>query len=77
MVTTIQVSGDLLERLKQMKISGAESYENVIWDLVEDRMELSKESKEAIESYEKDISNGTLRTYPHEEVKKSLGLCMN
>ena len=77
MVTTIQVSGDLLKKLKELKIGAMESYENVIGDLVEDRMELSEETKNAIESYEKDIREGTLETFSHEEVKRSLGLCTN
>lgn len=77
MVTTIQVSGDLLEKLKGLKISAMESYENVIWNLVEDSMELSKETKEAIEAYESDVREGMLETFSHEEVKRSLGICTN
>ena len=40
MVTTIQISEDLLAQLKARKMSNKESYENVIWDLWEDSMEL-------------------------------------
>ena len=49
MVTTIQVSEDLLEHLKKMKIHEKESYEDIILDLIEDRLELSEETKKEIE----------------------------
>lgn len=77
MATTIQISNSLLEQLKQMKIHEKESYEEIIWDMVEDRMELSKETKRAIEEYENDVREGTLKTISHEELKRSLGLCTN
>jgi predicted CopG family antitoxin len=73
MVTTIQVSGDLLKRLKELKISGMESYESVIWDLVEDRAELSDETKEAIASYEKDVADGNWENFVNfDAVKKGI-----
>jgi predicted transcriptional regulator len=49
-----------------------ESYEAVIWDLLEDTMELSKETKKHIKLAEEDIKAG--RVYAHEKVKKELGL---
>ena len=55
MDTTIQVSKDLLEKLRLMKIHNKESYEDLIWDLIEDRMEFSEETKKNIKEYEKDI----------------------
>lgn len=73
METTIQISKDLLERLKQMKIHEKESYEDLIWDLVEDRMEFSEETKKAIEEYEKDIKEGNFDKFTSlEEIKKGL-----
>jgi len=72
MDTTIQVSKDLLEKLKQMKIHAKESYENLIWDLIEDRMELSEETKREIEEAREQYKRG--ETISHEEVKKELGL---
>lgn len=72
MGTTIQISDGLLERLKAMKISNRESYENLIWDLVEDSMELSEETKRNIAQSEKEIREG--KTVSLEQVKKRLKL---
>ena len=72
MVTTIQVSGNLLNKLKGLKISNTESYENVIWDLVEDRMELSEETKENIKISEEQIARGEVAKW--EDVKAELDI---
>ena len=72
MATTIQVSEDLLEKLKSRKMYDKESYEEVIWDLIEDDLELSEETKRHIQEAEKDIKEG--RVYTHEQVKKRLKL---
>ncbi len=72
MATTIQISTDLLEELKKRKMHIKESYEEVIWDLLEDTMELSKETLKNIKEAEKDIKAGRVHTL--EEVKKELGL---
>lgn len=72
MATTIQVSEKLVDTLKNKKMYNNESYEDVIWDLLEDSMELSEETKRHIAQAEKDIKEG--RLYTHEEVKKKLGL---
>ncbi len=72
MATTIQVSRELLKELKKRKMYEKESYEEVIWDLLEDTMELSEETKRNIKQAEKDIREG--RTHSHEEIKKKLGL---
>jgi predicted CopG family antitoxin len=75
MVTTIQISSPLLEQLKQMKLHEKESYEEVIWDMVEDRMELSKQTKERIKECEKDIAAENWEKFSTlEEVKEELGL---
>jgi len=74
MDTTIQISRDLLEKLKQMKIHAKESYENLIWDLIEDRMEFSEETKKAIAEYEKDMKEGNFDKFTSlEDVKKEMG----
>ncbi len=70
METTIQISKELLENLKAMKIHEKESYENLIWDLIEDRMELSEETIKDIEESEKQIREGN--TISLEEIKKKL-----
>ncbi len=75
MATTIQISSQLLEQLKQMKLHEKESYEEIIWDMVEDRMELSKQTKRAIKEYEKDVKEGNWENFTtHEELKKELGI---
>ena len=70
--TTIQISKDLLFKLKQKKLYDKESYEDVIWDSLEDSMELSKETKKRIKLAEADVNAG--RIYSLEDVKKEIGL---
>lgn len=72
MATTIQVSKELRKTLEKRKMHSKESYEDVIWDLLEDTMELSEETKRHIAQAEKDIKEG--RVYTHEQVKKRLSL---
>ena len=72
MATTIQVSKDLVDKLKERKLYNNESYEEVIWDLLEDSMELSDETKKSIKIAEKQVKEGKVHT--HEEVKRKLGL---
>jgi len=72
MVTTIQVSEELKRELNKLKLYHRESYEDVIWDLLEANMELSEDMKKELEKAYKDIEEGRLHT--HEEVKKELGL---
>jgi len=70
--TTIQISTELKEALTKMKIFKNESYEEIIWDLIDDRKELSDETLKNIAEAEEDIKAG--RVYSLEEVKKELGL---
>ena len=72
MATTIQISERLLKELKQKKIYEKESYEEIIWNLLEDSMELSEETKKHIEQSRKEIEQG--KTTSLAEVKKKLGL---
>jgi len=72
MVSSIQVSKDLLEELKQRKMYDKESYEDLIWDLIEDTKELSAETKRTIEKSEADIRAGRVSSMA--DVKKRLGL---
>ena len=72
MATTIQISNELLESLKKRKFSSKESYEAVIWDLLEDTMELSDQVKKDIEESRKEYEEG--KTYTLSEVKKELNL---
>ena len=72
MVTTIQVSEQLMDTLKKSKQYDKESYEEVIWDLVEDTMEVNEETNKEIEQARTAIKSG--KFYTHEQVKKKLGL---
>lgn len=72
MATTIQVSPKLVDELKNRKMYDKESYEDVIWDLLEDSQELSEETLRNIKKSEEDIKAGRVKS--HEQVKKELGL---
>ena len=72
MATTISISRELLSKLKERKMYDKESYEEVIWDALEDSMELSEETKKRIKIAEEEITAG--RIYSLEEVKKELGI---
>jgi hypothetical protein len=74
METTIQVSKNLLEKLQLMKMHSKESYEDIIWDLIEDRMELSKETKKSLIEYEKNLKERNLKTFKTlDQVKREMG----
>lgn len=68
--TTIAISQELLSTLKKRKLYDKESYEEVIWDALEDSMEISEETKKAIQRAEKDIRQG--KVYSFSEVEKEL-----
>lgn len=70
MATTIQVSEKLQNKLKERKISDSESYEDIIWDLLEDTMELREEAKNDIEKSRKEIKEG--KFYTLESMKKGI-----
>jgi len=72
MDTTIQISSTLKKELLKRKLFVKETYEEIIWDLIEDSMELSEETKKTIEQSRKDIKEG--KVYSHKQVKKELGL---
>jgi predicted transcriptional regulator len=70
MATTIQISKELLESLKKRKIHSKESYEEIIWDLLEDTMELSEETKRNIEESRAQYERGEVVSF--EEIKKRM-----
>lgn len=72
MPTTIQVSERLQKELSKRKMYEKETYEEVIWDLVEDSQELDEETKKEIDQARQEIREGKYHTL--EEVKKELGL---
>ena len=70
MDTTIQVSKELVNNLNKRKLNSRESYENVIWDLLEDTMELSEETKRDIEKAREEYKKGEVVSF--EEVKRKI-----
>lgn len=72
MDTTIQISKNLLNELQKIKIHRKESYENIIWDLLEDRMELSDKTKKDIQESRKQIKEGRYKTLS--QIKKEMKL---
>ena len=72
MATTIQISEDLLEKLRKRKLSEKESYENVIRDLLEDTMELTEETKKELTEAREEYKQG--KFYKWEDIKKELKL---
>ncbi|MFW6014139.1 MAG: hypothetical protein ACOCZ6_05685 [Nanoarchaeota archaeon] len=72
MVTSIQISSELKEKLASRKMNDKDSYEDVIWDLLEDTLELSEQAKKDIEKARKEYNDGKYVT--HEQLKKELGI---
>ena len=62
MPTTIQISDELLEALKKRKIHSKETYEEIIWVLLEDQMVLKDEFIDAIEKGKKEYLQGDYQT---------------
>ena len=72
MATSIQISENLQKELIKRKISDKETYEEVIWDLVEDSRELSEETRKEIALARAEIKEGKFHSLA--DVKKELGL---
>ncbi len=72
MATTIQISKDLQNDLTKRKMFDRETYEEVIWDLIEDTLELNEQTKKEIEEAREEIKQG--KVYTLEQTKKELGL---
>jgi len=72
MVTTIQISNNLQEELSKRKLFDRETYEEVIWNLMEDTMELNEQSKKEIEQARAEIRNN--KYIKLDEAKKRLGI---
>jgi len=71
-MTTIQVSNVLHNELIKRKLFDRETYEEVIWDLIEDTKELNDQTKRDIEKARDEIKAGNVHTIA--QVKKELGL---
>lgn len=72
MTTTIQISKELQNKLNERKFSDRDTYEEVIWDLVEDTKELNEQTKKEIEEAREEIKKGNF--YTLSQVKKKLVL---
>ena len=72
MATTIQISKELHNSLKKRKLSPTESFEELLWDLLEDSMQLNEETRKEIEQARKDYAKGLFFTL--EQVEKEAGL---
>ncbi len=72
MATSIQISEELQKELINRKFFNKETYEEVIWDLVEDSQELSEQTKREVAQARAEIKAGKSHTLA--EVRKELGL---
>ena len=72
MVTTVQISSDLQNELSKRKLSDRETYEEIIWDLIEDTLAINEEAKRELAESRAEIKKGKFRTL--EQVKKEAGL---
>ena len=72
MATTIQISEDLQKELSKKKLYDRETYEEILWSMIEDTTELSKETKKELVEARKEISEGKIHTF--DEVKRELRL---
>ena len=72
MVTSVQISEELQKELIKRKFFDKETYEEVIWDLIEDSQELSEQTKSELAAARAEIKAGKSHTLA--EVKKELGL---
>ena len=71
MATTIQISEQLQNELTKRKFFDRETYEEVIWDILEDAETISEETKKELEESRTEIKKGKFKTL--EEVKNELG----
>jgi predicted CopG family antitoxin len=71
MTTTIQISDDLQNELTKRKLFERETYEEVIWDVIEDTMELNEETKNEITEARNEFKKG--KYYTLEQIEKETG----
>jgi hypothetical protein len=72
MDTTIQISKRLQQELLKRKFFDKETYEEIIWGIIEDTAELSEQTKKDIAEARAQIKTGKVHTLV--KVKKELGL---
>jgi hypothetical protein len=72
MDTTIQISKSLQNELLKRKFFEKETYEEVIWDMIEDTQEINHQTKKELAEARAEYKAGKIR--PLATVKKDLGL---
>jgi len=72
MITSIQISEELKKVLSKKKLSERETYENIIWNLLEDNMELNEQTKKELEASRKEIKEG--KTITLNKLKEELSI---
>ncbi|MDD5659649.1 MAG: hypothetical protein PHR39_06540 [Actinomycetota bacterium] len=72
MATSIQISEELKKVLSKKKLFERETYENIIWNLLEDNMELNEQTKKELEQSRKEIKEG--KTLTINQLKKELNI---
>ena len=72
MVTTIQISETLQNELTKRKLFDRETYEEVIWDVIEDTKALSEQTKKEIAEARKEFKEG--KFYTLREIEKEVGV---
>jgi hypothetical protein len=72
MATSIQISKRLQKELLKRKFFDKETYEEVIWDMIEDNGELNAQTKKELAEARAEIKAGKVHTLA--KVKKELGL---
>lgn len=72
MDTTIQISKRLQQELLKRKFFNKETYEEIIWGIIEDTSELNEQTKKDIAEARAQIKAGKVHTLA--KVKKELGL---
>jgi len=70
MDTTIQISNRLKKELIKRKFFNKETYEEVIWDMIEDGQELSEQTKKEIAQSRAEYKAG--KTHTLTKVKKEM-----
>ena len=70
MDTTIQISSSLKKELIKRKFFSKETYEEVIWDLIEDNQELNDQTKKEIAKSRAEYKAG--KTHTLAKIKKEM-----
>jgi len=72
MATSIQISEELKKVLAKKKLSERETYENIIWNLLEDNIELNEQTKKELDQSRNEIREG--KTITLAKLKKELNI---